>query len=144
MQERRISIANALELCLSCTNPSRWSWDPSYLCNENPYTGKMASVYRDTSLAAGKTGFQHVLKLEMLWEKFWFNLLLYIDGLVQERRNSSALAVELCLSCTDPSLWQTICISFESNGLNCFFSCNSPCYCLCMKKIMVLFSLVLK
>ena len=28
----------------------------------------------------------------------------YIDGLVQERRNSSALAMELHLSCTDPSI----------------------------------------
>ena len=27
-----------------------------------------------------------------------------IDGLVQERRNSSALAMELCLSCTNPSI----------------------------------------
>ena len=26
----------------------------------------------------------------------------YTDGLVQERRNSSALAMELCLSCTKP------------------------------------------
>ena len=29
----------------------------------------------------------------------------YIDGLVQERCNSSALAVELCLSCTNPPTW---------------------------------------
>ena len=29
----------------------------------------------------------------------------YIDGLVQERRNSSALAMELRLSCTNPSIW---------------------------------------
>ena len=28
----------------------------------------------------------------------------YIGGLVQERRNSSALAMELCLSCTNPSI----------------------------------------
>ena len=28
-----------------------------------------------------------------------------INGLVQERRNSSALAMELRLSCTDPSKW---------------------------------------
>ena len=28
-----------------------------------------------------------------------------IDGLVQERRNSSALAKELRLSCTSPSKW---------------------------------------
>ena len=31
----------------------------------------------------------------------------YIDGLVQERRNSSALAMELHLSYTNPSKWQT-------------------------------------
>ena len=31
------------------------------------------------------------------------DLLHYMDGFVQERRNSSALAMELCLSCTDPS-----------------------------------------
>ena len=30
---------------------------------------------------------------------------LYIDGLVQERRNSSALAMELRLSCTNPSIY---------------------------------------
>ena len=40
----------------------------------------------------------------------WVNLLRpelvsNIDGLVQERRNSSALAIELCLSCTNPSIW---------------------------------------
>ena len=33
--------------------------------------------------------------------------LLNIDGLVQERRNSSALAMELCLSCTNPSIYDT-------------------------------------
>ena len=30
-----------------------------------------------------------------------------MDGLLQERCNSSALALELCLSCTNPSLWWT-------------------------------------
>ena len=29
----------------------------------------------------------------------------YIDGLVQERRNSSANALELCFSCTNSSIW---------------------------------------
>ena len=29
----------------------------------------------------------------------------YIDGLVPERRNSSALAIELRLSCTNPLIW---------------------------------------
>ena len=31
--------------------------------------------------------------------------LAHIDGLVQERRNSSALAMELRLSCNDPSIY---------------------------------------
>ena len=31
----------------------------------------------------------------------------HIDGLVQERRNSSALAMELRLSCTNPSICRT-------------------------------------
>ena len=31
--------------------------------------------------------------------------LLYFDGLAQERRNSSALAMELRLSCTNPSIY---------------------------------------
>ena len=30
----------------------------------------------------------------------------HIDGLVQERRNSSALAMELRLSCTNPSVYR--------------------------------------
>ena len=30
---------------------------------------------------------------------------LSIDGLVQERRNSTANALELRLSCTNPSIW---------------------------------------
>ena len=30
--------------------------------------------------------------------------MLYVDGLVQERRNSSVLAMELRLSCTNPSM----------------------------------------
>ena len=37
-----------------------------------------------------------------MWGK---GLLAHIDGLVQERRNSSALTMELRLSCTNPSIW---------------------------------------
>ena len=33
--------------------------------------------------------------------------LVNFDGLVQERRNSSALAMELCLSCAKPSTCHT-------------------------------------
>ena len=29
----------------------------------------------------------------------------YLDELVQERHNSIANALELCLSCTNPSIW---------------------------------------
>ena len=32
----------------------------------------------------------------------------YIDGLVQERRNSIANALELRLSCTNPSIYDTM------------------------------------
>ena len=35
-----------------------------------------------------------------------FISLIDIDRLVQERRNSSALAMELCLSCINPSIWE--------------------------------------
>ena len=42
----------------------------------------------------------------------------YIDGLVQERRNSSAMRMELCLSCTKPS----ICLL---DSENCGFSLQS-------------------
>ena len=58
----------------------------------------------------------HVLSNEMHGKKnkIMFSLILLqedyshyfsIDGLVQERRNSSALAMELRLSCTYPSIW---------------------------------------
>ena len=33
------------------------------------------------------------------------NTLRHVDGLVQERRNSSALVMELRLSCTNPSMY---------------------------------------
>ena len=38
-----------------------------------------------------------------------------IDGLVQERRNSSALAMELRLSCTNPSRWCARCKQLDTN-----------------------------
>ena len=41
----------------------------------------------------------------------YYRLLIYhshIDGLVQERCNSNALAMELLLSCTNPSIYDTI------------------------------------
>ena len=41
--------------------------------------------------------------LKLLWTNFEYET--YIDGLVQERHNSIANALELRLSCTNPSIW---------------------------------------
>ena len=78
VQERHNSIANVLELHLSCTNPSKchqkkleFSWDKPYIT----LTGELWGVCSE-----------------------------YFDGLVQERRNSIANALELRLSCTNPSI----------------------------------------
>ena len=49
----------------------------------------------------------------MEWVKLW----LQIDGLVQERRNSSALAMELRLSCTNSSKWSEMYIKQQSQIL---------------------------
>ena len=46
-----------------------------------------------------------------------------LDGLVQERRNSSALAMELRLSCTNPSIISLqLYISWETCQLQTIFS----------------------
>ena len=43
-----------------------------------------------------------------------------IDGLVQERRNSSALTMVLNISCTNPSIW-TACLEY-----NCYINLYTP------------------
>ena len=48
-------------------------------------------------------------------------VILHIDGLVRERCNSSALAMELRLSCTKPSIYCEICPAF----------CCALFYCVC-------------
>ena len=50
-------------------------------------------------------------------ESYFSHLLwsIHIDGSVQERRNSSVLAMELRLSCIDPSMY---CLSLETKGPN--------------------------
>ena len=65
----------------------------------------------------------------------------YINGLVQERRNSSALAMELRLSCINPSIWYEgvrpvwndtrlyINLALISNGTQTIMGHqNNPCY----------------
>ena len=44
-------------------------------------------------------------------------MIFHIDGLVQERRNSTANALELRLSCTNPSIWyQSHPVGFKAMG----------------------------
>ena len=42
----------------------------------------------------------------------------YMDGLVHERHNSSVLAMELCLSCINPSIWCLLWIWSLTHGQN--------------------------
>ena len=46
----------------------------------------------------------HICVTRPQWVKLWWHLS-YIDGLVQERRNSIAYTLELRLFCTKPSIW---------------------------------------
>ena len=41
---------------------------------------------------------------QFIWNEKYLNQY-YFAGLAQERHNSSALAMELCLSCVNPSIW---------------------------------------
>ena len=57
----------------------------------------------------------------------------HLDGLMQERRNSIANTLELCLSCTNPSLnWlmQERRISI-ANAMELRLSCTNPSICKC-------------
>ena len=49
----------------------------------------------------------HTIMLYAAWR--WPISYLHINGLVQERRNSIANALELCLSCTNLSIWDLQC-----------------------------------
>ena len=101
VQERCRSIANALELHLSCTNPSIWIWnilsDKSDFC-QVPYT-KCKHC-------------KHLPQPSHSWHApVWcvppghrVKCHTHINGLVQERRNSSAIAMEVRLSCGNPSI----------------------------------------
>ena len=65
---------------------------------------------------------------------FYIWVLFQVDGLVQERRNSIALAMELRLSCTNPSKWRLCC---QKNGCSAGMSNRIPqftvwCSYLCM------------
>ena len=103
VQERRNSSANALELRLSCINLLRcisWSSDHEILqmwCQRPPMFALCNSL-------------------------FWTGLIPQIDGLVQERRNSSVLALELRLSCIN----LLRCISWSSDHEILQMWCQRP------------------
>ena len=94
-EERHNSIANALELRLSRTNPAKcaskmrwfvWRWCK---CTRHVFEGDFNGLYQ-----IGQGWGNHIKS-----KTFY-----YFDGIVQERHNSSALAMELCLSCTNPPI----------------------------------------
>ena len=87
MQERRNSIANVLELRLSWINQLIWG---SYLQRRVLWSG------------------WHGFKTKPQKSKYMQGTE-HVDRLMQERRNSSALAMELHLSCTNPlKLWSLV------------------------------------
>ena len=82
VQEKRNTIANALELRLSCTGPSIWLFRVRYGYIRFPISG---NCIRRTSRILGKH------KAGFVW-RFVCSKTLRINGLVQERRSSSALS----------------------------------------------------
>ena len=59
-----------------------------------------------------------------------YSITIHIDGFVQERCNSSALAMELRLSCTNPSIWShTDIISLKTHWNDVYiFRRSSPAF----------------
>ena len=89
-----------------------WSCQPNFEVIQNlTYDLPHFKIYQDLAVRA----FSAIWNV-MLWVRL-FSLELYIvylhlDALVQERRNSSALAMELRLSCTNPSTWSVDHLSY--------------------------------
>ena len=66
----------------------------------------------------------------------------YINGLVQERRNSSALAMELRLSCTNPSIWYIKCQSMSLFDVSAAVQLPLPDYLYSEPLMLYIFRLV--
>ena len=52
-----------------------------------------------------------------------YHLNMHIDGLVRERHNSSVLAMELCLSCTNLLVWFFIIVFCSVNLIDVIYTC---------------------
>ena len=120
---RAISSADALEIQQSCTKPficQEFRWRIFLIWyNEQP-------CFRDVHILNYHTVLLYIdemcvsVKMVFLWLEYidisflytvrcCYNVVQYnIDGLVQERRNSTASAMELPLSCTKSLTWYCI------------------------------------
>ena len=92
--------------------------DAQYLCIASPSTSMALTIRFFFAVCP-------VLFSHLWWWVYWC----HIDGLVQEKRNSSALSMEFRLSCTNPSIWRhrirsmltqvmTCCLTAPSHYLN--------------------------
>ena len=96
------------------TGHSGNSWEKyishtQYILKEMPIT---ETTVRESLIGYCLMNWLHIGTLVQLeryivgsWNSSLWKTRSYIDGLVQERCNSSGLAVELCLSCTNPSIY---------------------------------------
>ena len=101
------------EQWLNYINPSWIPWLPPVIISL--VINIMSEIRKITCLAI----IAHVDGLPPLGDdEVW---VLYIEGLMQERRNSSALAMELRLCCTNPSIY--IIQTPEGLNLRCIFTC---------------------
>ena len=111
MQDCSISIANALEILKSCTKPSKYTFSFHII----PQLCNIASCWNSISRKT-RTSPSHIvnivtadgLAMPGAWTSAGMVLNWIIqnnlDGLMQERHNSIANALELRLSCTNPSI----------------------------------------
>ena len=100
MQERCNSIANALELCISWTNQSIYPLVVLLCFVIIKFACIYIYIYIYIYFIYILQGYRFIGSQES-----GLPFKGYIDGLVQERCNSIALAMELRLSCTNPSIW---------------------------------------
>ena len=118
MQERRNSIANALELRLSCTNPSMcqvvtlWYRAPEVLLGSPRYScpidiWSIGCIFAE--MVTKRPLFHGDSEIDQLFRIFRF---VHVDGSVQDCRNYSALAIDLLQSCSEPWMFS------EEKGIN--------------------------
>ena len=101
MQERCKFIANALELCLSCTNPSKCAID-SFKDSKDSGIGWNVKIYRSDLIFNQSQRNYFYYQAPLLCDT---DPDFYIDGLVEDCIISIANALEILQSCTKPSIY---------------------------------------